>query len=173
MFRALLAHPALHKRQLVHCLRVFSAGCYHDWSGAGVCWGWVSNARNMYRPLILNKLKTKCVMLVSLYRYVATFMQQSTSWRPSVGSDSQKPRAFHGTRHLFTFFTNAWNVPTSWAISIIYTPSHPLSLGFIPILFTYPHLVLPHCLFIYFTLPARTCLSLLPNTAAYSPSPSS
>jgi hypothetical protein len=35
MFRALLAHlqEALHKQQLVFCLRVMSVGCYQDWSG--------------------------------------------------------------------------------------------------------------------------------------------
>jgi hypothetical protein len=32
MFRALLAHPqeALHKRHLVHCVRVMSVGCTRD-----------------------------------------------------------------------------------------------------------------------------------------------
>jgi hypothetical protein len=32
-----------------------------------VSWGWASNARNIYRPLILNKLNKKCITLVSLY----------------------------------------------------------------------------------------------------------
>jgi hypothetical protein len=33
MFRALLAHPqeAVHKQQLVYCVRVMSVGCYQDW----------------------------------------------------------------------------------------------------------------------------------------------
>jgi hypothetical protein len=37
MFRALLAHPqeAIHKRQLVYCVRVMSVGCYQYWSGTG------------------------------------------------------------------------------------------------------------------------------------------
>jgi hypothetical protein len=30
-------------------------------------WGWASNARNMKRPLIHNKLHRKCITLVSLY----------------------------------------------------------------------------------------------------------
>jgi hypothetical protein len=30
-------------------------------------WGWASNARNMYRPLILNKLNKKCITSVLLY----------------------------------------------------------------------------------------------------------
>jgi hypothetical protein len=30
-------------------------------------WGWASNAGNMWRPLILNKLNKKCLALVSLY----------------------------------------------------------------------------------------------------------
>jgi hypothetical protein len=30
-------------------------------------WGWASNARNIQRPLILNKLVRKCITLVSLY----------------------------------------------------------------------------------------------------------
>jgi hypothetical protein len=35
MFRALLAHlqEALHKQQLVYCVRIMSAGCYQGWSG--------------------------------------------------------------------------------------------------------------------------------------------
>jgi hypothetical protein len=35
MFLALLAYPqeALHKRHLVHCVRVMSVGCYQGWSG--------------------------------------------------------------------------------------------------------------------------------------------
>jgi hypothetical protein len=56
MFRALLAHPqeVTHKRHLVYCVRIMS-----------VCCGTV--VRNMYRPLILNKLNEKCITLVSLY----------------------------------------------------------------------------------------------------------
>jgi hypothetical protein len=35
-FRALLAHPqeVLHKRQLVGCVRIMSAGCSQSWNGA-------------------------------------------------------------------------------------------------------------------------------------------
>jgi hypothetical protein len=86
MFRALLAHPqnALHKRHLVYCVRVMSVGCtrigvelptditrtqYTKCCLYSASWGWASNARNMYRPLILNKLNKKCIMLVSLYWY--------------------------------------------------------------------------------------------------------
>jgi hypothetical protein len=36
MFRALLAHPQLHKRHLVYCMRVMSVGCYQGCSGTGV-----------------------------------------------------------------------------------------------------------------------------------------
>jgi hypothetical protein len=38
MFRALLAHlqDALHKQQLVYCLRVVSDGCYLDWSSTPI-----------------------------------------------------------------------------------------------------------------------------------------
>jgi hypothetical protein len=38
MFRALLAHlqEAIHKRQLVYCVRVMSVGCNQGWSGTGV-----------------------------------------------------------------------------------------------------------------------------------------
>jgi hypothetical protein len=35
-------------------------------------WGWASNARNIYRPLILNKLNEKCITLVSVYCSMAT-----------------------------------------------------------------------------------------------------
>jgi hypothetical protein len=37
-------------------------------------WWWESNARNMYRPLILNKLIEKCIALVSLYWYTTSIM---------------------------------------------------------------------------------------------------
>jgi hypothetical protein len=42
MFRALLAHlqEALHKRQLVCCVRVMSVGWYQDWSGTGALHVW-------------------------------------------------------------------------------------------------------------------------------------
>jgi hypothetical protein len=38
LFRALLAHlqEALHKQQLVYCVRIMSAGCYQGWSGTAV-----------------------------------------------------------------------------------------------------------------------------------------
>jgi hypothetical protein len=59
MFRTLVAHPheALHKRRLVYCVRVVSVGCTRTGlqSWCSTSWGWVSNARNMYRPLILKK----------------------------------------------------------------------------------------------------------------------
>jgi hypothetical protein len=81
MFRALLAHPqeALHKRHLVYCVRIISVGCgtiavklqsytqYTKYRSCSASWGWSSNARNMWRPLILNKLNKKCITLVSLY----------------------------------------------------------------------------------------------------------
>jgi hypothetical protein len=37
MFRALFSHPqeALHKRNLIYCVRVMSVGCHQDWSGTG------------------------------------------------------------------------------------------------------------------------------------------
>jgi hypothetical protein len=89
-FRTLLAHlqEAHHKRE--------------DWNGTGISdtsstpivlqptnitrtkytkrclcwvfWGWASNARNMYRPLILNKLNKKCIALVSLHWYTTSMM---------------------------------------------------------------------------------------------------
>jgi hypothetical protein len=45
MFRALFAHfqEALHKRHLLHYVRVLSVGCYQDWSSTQIA----SNAGNM------------------------------------------------------------------------------------------------------------------------------
>jgi hypothetical protein len=40
-------------------------------------WGWASNARNMQRPLILNKLNKECITLVSLYWYTMMHGQQN------------------------------------------------------------------------------------------------
>jgi hypothetical protein len=42
-----------------------------------VSWGWASNARNMWRPLILNKLNEQCITLVSLYWYTTIHGQQN------------------------------------------------------------------------------------------------
>jgi hypothetical protein len=78
MFRALLAHPqeAQHKQHLVYCVRVMSVGCnsftpilvqptdithtqYTKCRLYIASWGWVRNARNMSRPLIIGKLNKK------------------------------------------------------------------------------------------------------------------
>jgi hypothetical protein len=90
MFRALLADPqeVLHKRYLVYFVRIMSVGCatiavtatvpqptdiirtqYTKCRLCSASWGWASNARNTYRPLILNKLNEKCIALVSLCWY--------------------------------------------------------------------------------------------------------
>jgi hypothetical protein len=69
MFRALLAHPqeVLHNSiwyiVCVLCQLAVTQLQFH--------WGWTSNARN--RPLILNKLNEKCIMLVLLYWYTVIF----------------------------------------------------------------------------------------------------
>jgi hypothetical protein len=102
MFRTLLAHPqeVLHMHNLVYCTRVIFVGCtrievrvHQDWSWTSILvqptditrtqytqcrlcstsWGWASYVRNMYRPLILNKLNKNCITLVSLHWY--TMMQ--------------------------------------------------------------------------------------------------
>jgi hypothetical protein len=85
MFRVLLAHPqeVLHKRQLVYCVRQLAESGlkFHsnpgaaNWHNVLLCsasWGWASNTRNIYGPLILNKLNKKCLTLVSLYWYTMT-----------------------------------------------------------------------------------------------------
>jgi hypothetical protein len=43
----------------------------------GASCGWASNARNMQRPLILNKLNAKCITLASLYWYTLMHGQQN------------------------------------------------------------------------------------------------
>jgi hypothetical protein len=101
MFRALLAHlqEALHKRHLVYCVRVMSVGCtiigaeLQPWCSqlttrtqytkcclCSASWGWASNARNMQRELILNKLNKKCFKLVSLYWYTVMRGQQNIKY---------------------------------------------------------------------------------------------
>jgi hypothetical protein len=94
MFWKLLSHPqeALHMRHLVYCVRVMSVEVETSilvqppdvtstkytkcrlWSAS---WGWASNARNMYRPLILNKFNKECITLVSLYWYSMIHDQQN------------------------------------------------------------------------------------------------
>jgi hypothetical protein len=81
MFRALLAPPqeALNKRHLVLCIRVTLVGytilvqptdiTHKQYIKCQLCnpsWGWASNARNIWRSLILNKLNKKCITLISL-----------------------------------------------------------------------------------------------------------
>jgi ribosomal protein L33 len=75
MFRALLAHPqeALYKRYLVYCMRVIIPMQCTKCRLCIAAWGWTSNARNMQRPLILNKLNKKCITLVSLFWYRVMF----------------------------------------------------------------------------------------------------
>jgi hypothetical protein len=94
MFRALLAHPheALHKRNFVYCVRIVGETATVPqptdsirtqytkcllWSAS---WGWASNARNMYRPLIHNKLNETCITLVSLYWYTMIHGQQNIKY---------------------------------------------------------------------------------------------
>jgi hypothetical protein len=55
--------------------------------------------------------------------------------------------AFYGTRKFITVFTRALHWSLSWAKSIQFIPSHPISLRFILILFTHPRLGLPSGLF--------------------------
>jgi hypothetical protein len=83
MFRALLAHP----QEVLHNVTWYIACVLCQLAEPGlvqptditrtqytkchcaviIFWGWASNARNKYRPLILNKLNKKCLTLVSLY----------------------------------------------------------------------------------------------------------
>jgi hypothetical protein len=42
-------------------------------------WGWASNARNMYRLLILNKMNEKCFTLCSLYLYTRCTVSKTLS----------------------------------------------------------------------------------------------
>jgi hypothetical protein len=58
-----------------------------------------------------------------------------------------KNSVFHGTRRFNTVFTRDLHWSLSWAISIQYTPSHPISLRSILILSTHLHFGLPSRLF--------------------------
>jgi hypothetical protein len=97
MFQALLAQPqeALHKRHLVCFVRVMSLGCTRievelvqptditrtQYTKCRLCsnsWGWASNAQNMYRPLILNKLKVHHVGFTILIYYDARSAKHET-----------------------------------------------------------------------------------------------
>jgi hypothetical protein len=44
-------------------------------------WGWVSDTRNIYGPVILNKLNEKCITLVLQYRYTAMHGQRNINFR--------------------------------------------------------------------------------------------
>jgi hypothetical protein len=64
------------------------------WSAS---WRWANNARNMYRPLILNKLNRKCITLVSLYSYTVMHGQQNISlyWYTMIhGQQNIKPSSY-------------------------------------------------------------------------------
>jgi hypothetical protein len=109
MFRALLAHPqdALHKRQLIYCVRIMSVGCG---TVLETCRG----------PLILNKLNETCITLVSLYRLITTcsriFIQSLV-----IPQLFRLFPAFYGNRsyvnvynivHHFSMFRAKWNQAT-------------------------------------------------------------
>jgi hypothetical protein len=102
MFRALFSHPqeVLYKRHLVYCVRVISVGCtrigverkqttditrtqYTKCRLYNASWGWENNARNMERPLILNKSNKECIMLVPPYWYTMIHDQQSIKYGKS------------------------------------------------------------------------------------------
>jgi hypothetical protein len=86
MFWALLDRPqeALHKRHLVYCMCVMSVGCTRievertQYTKCCLCrtsWGgWASNTRNMWSPLILDKLNINFITLVSLYWWIGMFV---------------------------------------------------------------------------------------------------
>jgi hypothetical protein len=79
MFRALLAHPqeVLHKQHFVYCVPVTIRTQYTKCRLWSASWEWASNARIMYRPLILNKLNKKCITFVALYWYTMMHVQQN------------------------------------------------------------------------------------------------
>jgi hypothetical protein len=110
MFRALRAHPqdSLHKRHLLYCVRIMSVGCVTvpqptdiirtQYTKCRLCrtsWGWASNTRNMYRPLILNKLNEKCITLVSRWTTRAEPEDHLWSADHSLGNAGLEASGFH------------------------------------------------------------------------------
>jgi hypothetical protein len=71
----------------------------------------------------------------------------SPSWEAANCAATQELPAFYGTRRFITMFTRAFHWSLSWARSTQLTPSHPISLRYILILFTHLHLGLPSGLF--------------------------
>jgi hypothetical protein len=121
MFRALLAHPQelIYKRHLGYCVRVMSVGCFTatvpqptditrtQYTKCRLCnasWGWASNARNMQRPLILNKLNEMCITFVSFYWYTMMHGQQNIkSWWNSEflqAAQWRRGKAVHTYMHI-------------------------------------------------------------------------
>jgi hypothetical protein len=132
MFWALLAHPqeALVKQQLVYCVRVLSVSCTRIEVGRSSTsilvhpteitrmqytkchlfigsWGWASNARNMQRPLILNKLYKDCITLVLLYGYTMMHGQQNISFIKSLQANAATLKLEYDPfrSHAFEFIT--------------------------------------------------------------------
>jgi hypothetical protein len=69
-------------------------------------WGWASNAWNMKRHLILNKLNKKCMVLVSLYWY--TMMHgQSLYWYTTMHSQQN-------INHHWYSYWNGWGWQYCW-----------------------------------------------------------
>jgi hypothetical protein len=88
------------------------------------------------------RLPSRCLTM-DLYLLTYLFMELSPSWGAVNCATPQEPPAFHGTRRFNTVFTRALHWSLSWAISMLSTPSYPISLRSILILSTHLRLSLP------------------------------
>jgi hypothetical protein len=69
--------------------------------------------------------------------------------KPLIGQPLKNFPAFYGTQRFNTVFTRALHWSLSWAVSILSTPSHPISRRSILMLSTHLRLDLPSGLFTY------------------------
>jgi len=91
-------------------------------------------------------------------------VQKNPSWQEYSTSPSQFP-TFYGTRSFITMFRRARTCPISWARSLRYTSSYPISSRSPLILFYHQHLGLPSGVsFRFFNNQNPVCTPPLPHT---------
>jgi hypothetical protein len=87
-------------------------------------WGWASNARNMDRSLILNKLNKKCIMLVSLYWYTMMHGQQNIKFYVQFKVSLSLPAVPQLSEMDFSYALHLWHVTLNWISEKLHSCSH-------------------------------------------------
>jgi hypothetical protein len=96
-------------------------------------WGWASNARNMYRPLILNKLNKKCITFASLYLYIYIYIYIYIwcCWRVTktanftqMGTCPREIQGKWGKQSVFNGPRQSWDMSLSHYVQFVEMQQH-------------------------------------------------